>query len=70
VSANSPAEAAGLRPGDRILAFAGAETAAPGSLQRLLGEWPHGKPATVLVLRGDERLELEVRPVSDAAPSS
>jgi S1-C subfamily serine protease len=69
VNAGSPAEAAGLRPGDRILAFAGTATFQPGSLQRLLWEWPHGEPAAVAVLRGEERLELEVRPVADAPDS-
>jgi S1-C subfamily serine protease len=67
VNAGSPAEVAGLRPGDRILAFAGTATDQAGSLQRLLGEWPHGEPASLAVLRGEERLELEVRPVEDAA---
>jgi S1-C subfamily serine protease len=67
VAAGSPAEAAGLRPGDRILALAGTATVQPGSLQRLLAEWPHGERATVAVLRDEERLELEVRPVEDAA---
>jgi S1-C subfamily serine protease len=65
VGAGSPAEAAGLRPGDGILAFAGTATFQPGSLQRLLAEWPHGVPAAVAVLRGEERLELDVRPVED-----
>jgi S1-C subfamily serine protease len=67
VGAGSPAEAAGLRVGDRILAFAGTGTFQPGRLQRLLAEWPHGQPASVTVLRGEERLEFEVRPVEEAA---
>jgi S1-C subfamily serine protease len=69
VGAGSPAEAAGLRPGDRILAFAGTATWQPGSLQRLLAEWPHGERAALAILRGEERLELEVRPVEEAAPN-
>ena len=67
VVAGSPAEAAGLRRGDRILAFAGTATFLPGSLQRLLAEWPRGERARVAVLRGEERLELDVRPVEDDA---
>ena len=67
VGAGSPAEAAGLRPGDRILAFAGTPTYQPGTLQRLLAEWPHGERASVALLRGEERLELEVRPAQEAA---
>jgi S1-C subfamily serine protease len=66
VGAGSPAAAAGLRPGDRILAFAGTATLQPGSLQRLLAEWPHGERASVSLLRGDERIELAVRPMQDA----
>ncbi len=65
VGGRSPAEAAGLRPGDRILAFAGTATLQAGSLQRLLAEWPHGKAAPVTILRGEDRLELAVRPVED-----
>jgi S1-C subfamily serine protease len=70
VGAGSPAEAAGLRAGDRILAFAGTATFQPGTLQRLLAEWRHGERASVAVLRGDEKLELEVRPAAEIAPKA
>jgi S1-C subfamily serine protease len=65
VGAGSPAEAAGLRSGDRILAFAGTATFQAGSLQRLLAEWPHGERASLAVLRGDEKLEFEVQPAEE-----
>jgi S1-C subfamily serine protease len=67
VGDGSPAAKAGLRPGDRILAFAGTPTFQAGTLQRLLADWPHGEPASLVVLRGEDRLELEVRPTEDAA---
>jgi len=66
VVAGSPAEAAGLRPGDWIVAFAGRAVEGVDALHRALAEWPSGEPAALDLVRGDARLELRVTPV--AAP--
>ncbi len=66
VVADGPAEAAGLRPGDWIVAFAGRAMEGVDALHRALSEWPSGEAAALDVVRGDARLELRVAPV--AAP--
>jgi len=61
VVADSPAQAAGLQPGDRILAIGG-EAVEPADIPRtILGS--AGEPLTITVERDGERLELgPVRP--------
>ena len=66
VVTDGPAERAGIRPGDWIVAFAGRAVEGIDALHRALAEWPFGEPAALDVVRGDARLELRAAPV--AAP--
>jgi S1-C subfamily serine protease len=62
VESRSPAEAAGIRPGDVILAFGGTPVSGVDDLHRLLTEERIGVDAPIVVLRGGERTVLTVRP--------
>ena len=57
-----PAAAAGLRPGDRILAIDGHPTATVDELHRRLRAVTIGAPIEVSVLRGDDRTLVAVIP--------
>ncbi len=63
VLAGSPAEAAGLRPGDRIVAVEG-ETLGELELREVLAASP-GRALRLTVERGGERLELTVVPADE-----
>ncbi len=58
----SPAQKAGLREGDVIVAFRGQAVAGVDDLHRLLTEAEVGMRSFLTVLRGTERLELQVIP--------
>ncbi len=62
VASGSPAERAGLRPEDLIVAVAGTRVARVDELQEVMAAELIGEPVTVAVLRGEHRLELEVVP--------
>ncbi len=62
VSPGGPAERGGLRPGDLIVAVNGHEVWSVDHLHRFLSEWPIGKPVTLTVIRGQERVDREVIP--------
>jgi S1-C subfamily serine protease len=62
VTAESPAEAAGVRDGDVILAFAGDTIAGIDDLHRLLTDHCIGKPSALTVLRAGHRRQLTVTP--------
>lgn len=67
VSADSPAEAAGLRPGDRILRIDGAEVAALEALWKAL--WTGGEPEREVmldILRGGSAQQVRVMAVDRA----
>ena len=63
VDVDSPADRAGLRPGDRLLSIddeplqASRPVDVP-AVQRRLAEWPSAQPASFEVLRGGEQLRL------------
>lgn len=56
----SPAEAAGLEPGDVIVEFNGQEVANSGALPPIVGRTPVGSTAPVIVVRGGERQTIDV----------
>jgi S1-C subfamily serine protease len=62
VASGSPAERAGLRPTDTILAVDGAPTEDAGDLQRLMSSEVIGRTLRLRVLRGDQVMEIEVVP--------
>ena len=62
VEPNSPGERAGVRDGDMIVGFDGKPIAGIDDLHRLLTEDLADKDTTLLVVRGSERLALNVTP--------
>jgi S1-C subfamily serine protease len=62
VEARSPAEGAGLRDGDIIVAFAGHPVAGADDLHRLLTREQIGQRAPIVVIRGTERITIDVEP--------
>jgi S1-C subfamily serine protease len=62
VAPGSPAERAGLRPGDVIVSFGGQRVDGIDVLYRVLAEAPAGEAQTLGIVRGTERLQLRVRP--------
>ena len=62
VTDRSPAQKAGLREGDVIVAFGGSPVAGVDDLHRLLTDTQVGAKSTITVLRRTERLELEIVP--------
>jgi S1-C subfamily serine protease len=63
VEPNSPAERAGLREGDVIVAYDAHSTGGIDDLHRLLTERSVGVPATLTVIRRTEKLALTIVPV-------
>jgi S1-C subfamily serine protease len=59
---NSPARNAGLREGDVIISFDGHPTAGIDDLHKLLSEERIGHKSPLAVVRGTEKLSLEVTP--------
>ncbi len=66
VEPNSPAERAGITPGDIIVRFDGQAVAGIDDLHRLLSAERIGNPTVAVVLRGAERLELPIASVESA----
>jgi S1-C subfamily serine protease len=64
-----PAADGGLKTGDLIVAINGASVASVDDMHRFLAEWPLGRGVTLTVLRGVERLELEVVPIEAKPPA-
>ena len=66
VARQGPAERAGLRQHDIIVAMGGSGMSSVDDLQRLLGHWTPGDPLAVTVLRhGGHRHEFQVVPAED-----
>lgn len=63
----APAAAAGLEPGDEIVAFGGTEVTSWQQLVGLINE-SAGRPSQVVVLRDDERVTLSVTPARADRP--
>jgi S1-C subfamily serine protease len=67
VEKDSPAETAGLRDGDIVLAFAGEAVAGIDDLHRHLTEDRIGVPATLTVLRAARRRQVTIVPAESRA---
>jgi len=63
VVAGSPAEQAGLRPGDLIVEVGGQRVEGAGDLQRLMVAAAIGEPLSLQLLRGGQQVSLEAVPV-------
>lgn len=70
VEPNSPAQRAGVKAGDIIVAFDGQPVGGIDGLHRLLSADRIGSATVVVVLRGAERLELPIASVESASASS
>ncbi len=62
VELNSPAGRGGIRKGDIIVAVNGTDIPNVDRLHHFLSDWPIGNPVKIAILRGQERLEVEVIP--------
>jgi S1-C subfamily serine protease len=62
VEDGSPAGGSGLRPGDLIVAMNTQDVASVDDMNRILAEWPIGRPLGVTIVRGKDRLEFPVTP--------
>lgn len=69
VEPHSPAQHAGVRPGDVLVRYAGHTIAGIDDLHRLLVEEQVGIQAPLMVLRGDELLELDIVAEESRAPA-
>ena len=67
VQPDTPAQQAGLRDGDLIAAMDGQPIAEVDDLHRFLTNWSIGVAIKLLVLRGTQRLDLEVTPAEAMA---
>lgn len=63
VDRNGPAARAGLREGDLIVAANDQGVTSVDDLHRFLAEWPINGPAALTIIRGQDRLTVEVTPV-------
>ena len=66
VERQGPAGIAGIKEGDLIVLVNGQSAASVDDIHRILAEWPIGKPLLVVVIRGQERIELSVVPAEAA----
>ncbi|HXU12733.1 MAG TPA: PDZ domain-containing protein, partial [Candidatus Binatia bacterium] len=62
IEPGSPAKTAGLREGDLIVAYEGAPVTGVDDLHRILTDARVGARSWVTVLRGADRLDLEIVP--------
>lgn len=69
VAPGSPAFSGGIRQGDVIVSIDGHDVATVDHIHRFLSEWHIGDPVKLTVIRGQERLEVEVIPVEPTAHS-
>ncbi len=67
VDPDGPAGRAGIREGDLLAAIDDQPVRTPDDLHRALSHWSAGRTVRITVLRGQERLEVEVLPVEAAA---
>jgi len=63
VAARSPADVAGIRPGDAIVALQGRVVTGVDDIHRLLTLFPLDEPLTATVVRGDHLRDLQLQPV-------
>lgn len=70
VEPRGPAHSAGVEAGDLVIFFDGSPIGGVDDLHRLLTESAPGKPCPLVVLRGEDRLELRVTPAESPGPEA
>jgi S1-C subfamily serine protease len=60
---DGPAGIAGLKEGDVIVSINGQKTESVDDIHRFLAEWPVGNSLSLDIVRGQERMEMNVTPV-------
>jgi S1-C subfamily serine protease len=68
VGPQSPASRGGIREGDIIVAIDGHKTASVDQIHRFLADWPVANSLTLTIIRGQDRMEIQVVPVEAASP--
>ncbi len=63
VVADSPAGLGGVQTGDLIVAIDAQAVSSVDDIHRFLSEWPIGQAVTLVVVRGKEKVEVEVTPI-------
>lgn len=69
VDRQGPAARAGIEEGDLIVLVNDQVVASVDDIHRVLAEWPIGNPLPVVVIRGQERIEVSVVPAETAQNS-
>jgi S1-C subfamily serine protease len=62
VSPDGPGGQAGIEPGDLLVAIGDRKLTTVDDLHRFLTEWPVGKPVKLTIVRGKEKMQVEVIP--------
>ena len=62
VEAKGPAELAGIKVGDLVVAINGSDVQSVDDLHRFLSEWPIGRPVEIDIVRGQSRQMMRVVP--------
>jgi S1-C subfamily serine protease len=63
IATDSPAERGGIQTGDLIVAMDAQAVSSVDDIHRFLSEWLVGQSVTLSVVRGKERLEVQVTPI-------
>ncbi len=69
VTPDSPASRGGIREGDVIVAVNGLQVANVDHINKFLAEWIIGNPVKITIIRGQDRVEVEVVPVEAKSPA-
>lgn len=65
-----PAARSGVHSGDLIVAIHDQAVTSVDDLHRFLAEWPLGQPVNLQVIRGDQSLTVDVKPVEMKTPQN
>ena len=69
ITPGSPAGEAGIREGDLVVAINAQDVKGIDDIHRFLAEWPLGGAVTLTIIRGGERMAIDVVPVEAESPS-
>jgi S1-C subfamily serine protease len=60
---DGPAVTAGIKEGDLIVSINGQKTESVDDIHRILAEWPEGNSLSIVIIRGQEHIDINVTPV-------